>query len=68
MSTETKYYQCPACKRRPHLKLSQEVKAALPNQGVLLECEFCLHEFMVRDTTPTGAPETHVIRKPATQY
>jgi transcription initiation factor IIE alpha subunit len=57
MPDETRYYLCPNCDRKPHIRYTQEMQG----KALEIECEFCLHVFEVDDNTPKVQPDTHPI-------
>lgn len=60
MSHEIRYYPCPHCKRRPHLRFTEDMKAKI----IEMECEFCLHTFDVDErNTRQVNPEIDIINK-----
>lgn len=58
MSHEIRYYLCPNCKRKPHIRFTEEMKDKI----IEIECEFCLHKFDVDEKNTTSSqPDTHSI-------
>lgn len=60
MPYETRYYPCPNCQRKPHIRLTEEMKGKV----LEIECEFCLHKFDVNEKdTPQAEPDTNTITR-----
>ena len=60
MSYENRYYPCPNCQRKPHIRFTDEMKDKI----IEIECEFCLHTFEVDEKhTPQVQADTHMINR-----
>ncbi|MEP4888681.1 MAG: hypothetical protein ABJV04_01525 [Aliiglaciecola sp.] len=60
MSFEIRYYTCPHCKRKPHIRFTEDMKGKI----IEIECEFCLHAFEIDEkNTPQAQPDTHPINR-----
>lgn len=60
MSYENRYYACPNCHRKPHIRFTADMKDKI----IEVECEFCLHKFDVDEKqTPQVQAEIHTINR-----
>jgi transcription elongation factor Elf1 len=60
MLYKNRYYGCPNCKRKPHIRFTEDMK----DKMIEIECEFCLHKFDVDEKKkPHSQPDTHQINR-----